>query len=83
MDLSKLRMSLSKLSRINQMQLIMDIRFRRRNNLTVIKTRQVRTAKSPSTPKAVKNATLAIDNMSPEQAAQLLALLGDIENDQN
>jgi hypothetical protein len=79
MNLAQLRPSFASLSEHDQHELIMDIRLRRRNALLAVKSRQTRAAKSPSTPRNLKQANSAINNLSPEQALQMLALIGDID----
>jgi hypothetical protein len=79
MNLANLKVSFSSLDEHSQHALIMEIRLRRRNALTAVKSRQTRAARSPSTPKHIKDATSAIDNMTPEQAAQILAMLEEDE----
>jgi len=77
MDLAKIRPSFSSLSEAERLDLIMRIRNTRRSNLEAKAARVTRATKKPGAPKHHKQANDSLLNMSPEQAAQLLALLGD------
>jgi len=83
MNLSAIRPSFSELSPEARLQFIMDIRFRRRTNAEAKQRRASRAASKPGATKCQKSATKCIDNISADQAAQLLALLGaeEIETD--
>lgn len=77
MDLAKIRRSFSQLDEGEQRDLIEEIRARRRNNLLAVKARRTSAAKAPSAKKHQKEANFALTNLSPQQAADLLALLGE------
>jgi hypothetical protein len=77
MNLAKIRPSFSSLSDDERLELILKIRNTRRFNAEAKAARVTRAAKKPGAPKHHKQANDSLLSMSPEQAAQLLALLGD------
>lgn len=78
MNLAAIRPSFSTLSEAERLELIMKIRNARRFNAEAKAARATRAVKKPGAPKHHKQANNALTNMSPEQAAKLLALLGDL-----
>jgi len=81
MDLSKIRPSFSDLSEQDQLQLIRSIRERRQYTPQAVSRRQTRASKSPTTPKHIKGAVKSLDNITPEQALQMLAMLGELNEE--
>lgn len=77
MDLRAIRPSFSELSQQEKLDLIMKIRMARRFNAEAKQSRAVRAASKPRAPKHEKQAQNSLANLTPEQAAQLLKLLGE------
>jgi len=77
MNLAAIRPSFSELSASERLDLIMKIRNARRFNAEAKAARATRAAKKPGAPKQHKQAALSLSTMTPEQALQLLALLGE------
>lgn len=78
MNLAKIRPSFSELDQVERVALILEIREHRRYSLETVKKRATRAASSPKASLSEKNASKALNEMTAEQAAQLLALIGNM-----
>lgn len=81
MNLTALKPSFIDLDPSEQIRLIEEIRLRRQQSLVTIKARRERAAKSASAPKHHKQAIFSLENLTPEQALQLLAMLEEPKNE--
>lgn len=81
MNLAAIRPSFNQLSEKERLDLILKIRAKRRFNLEAKKSRAVRAASKPRASKHEKKALFTLENITAEQAAQLLALIGGETNE--